>query len=134
MAKAEKDDWRPGTAVRVRMYRHGLGDCFLLSFPRAGKPDYQVLIDCGLILGTPRAEALTGRVAESLEKETGGRLDVLVATHEHWDHLSGFVDAAKTFERFEIGSVWMAWTENPADETANALRRERGEQLNALRR
>jgi hypothetical protein len=38
------------SAVTVRMYRHGLGDCFLLQFPRAtGSDATHVLIDCGLI-------------------------------------------------------------------------------------
>ena len=37
--------------VRVRMYRQGLGDCFLLSFPRPGGESH-VLIDCGVLDGT----------------------------------------------------------------------------------
>ena len=31
--------------VRVRMYRHGLGDCFLVTFRRAGRDPFQLLID-----------------------------------------------------------------------------------------
>lgn len=30
----------------VRMYRQGLGDCFLLTFPGEPKP-FNLLIDCG---------------------------------------------------------------------------------------
>ena len=41
----------PGqTSVRVRMYRQGLGDCFLLRSRRTedrGRPRFHVLIDCG---------------------------------------------------------------------------------------
>ena len=41
--------------IKVRMYRQGLGDCFLLTIPRNnGKPFYAV-IDCGVILGTKDA-------------------------------------------------------------------------------
>ena len=37
----------PASGVKVRMYRQGHGDCFLLAFPRPnGQPAY-VLIDCG---------------------------------------------------------------------------------------
>ena len=35
--------------ARVRMYRHGLGDCFLLSFPRRGDDPFQILVDCGAL-------------------------------------------------------------------------------------
>jgi hypothetical protein len=35
--------------ARVRMYWHGLGDCFLITFPRAGKDPFQILIDCGAL-------------------------------------------------------------------------------------
>ena len=32
------------------------------------------------------------RSSADIEAETGGRIDVLVVTHEHWDHVSGFLD------------------------------------------
>src|SRR5262245_3574786 len=35
--------------ARVRMYRHGLGDCFLVTFPRKQKAPFQILIDCGAL-------------------------------------------------------------------------------------
>src|SRR5271166_5127879 len=34
--------------LRVRMYRHGLGDCFLLTF-HLGGDEKHVLIDCGTL-------------------------------------------------------------------------------------
>src|SRR5215217_7857940 len=37
--------------ARVRMYRQGLGDCFLITFRQGGKP-FHVLIDCGVLVGT----------------------------------------------------------------------------------
>lgn len=135
-------------AAVVRMYRHGLGDCFLLRFPREGKRDFRVLIDCGVIQGTPEANAGRGGkgtrklveiVADDLAAactDPGNEkpvLDVLVATHEHWDHVSGFAQATGTFDEFEIGQVWLAWTENPHHPVATRLRRERAERVNALR-
>ena len=45
----------------------------------------------------------------------GGKahLDVVVATHEHKDHLSGFNQARDVFNNdFDFGAVWLGWTEN----------------------
>ena len=55
------------------------------------------------------------QVAEHILESTGGRLDVLVATHEHWDHLSGFEQARELFDESKVGQVWVAWTEDPED-------------------
>ena len=122
-------------AVRVRMYRQGLGDCFLLAFPRPEGGEFFVLIDCGVILGTPGGADLMKEVVADIVEETGGALDVLVATHEHWDHVSGFVQAREEFARFRtIGEIWLAWTENPRNETANRIRRDREARLDALKR
>ena len=54
--------------VRVRMYRHGLGDCFLLFFPKTGGGEFKVLIDCGVILGTPNPGPLMQKVSEDIVK------------------------------------------------------------------
>jgi hypothetical protein len=118
-------------AVRVRMYRQGLGDCFLLAFPKPKGGDFFVLIDCGVILGTPDADKLMKAVAADLA-ETTKRIDILVATHEHWDHVSGFDPTKKLFDGINVGEVWLAWTEDPSDATAKRLRHERAQKLAAL--
>jgi Metallo-beta-lactamase superfamily len=119
-------------AVRVRMYRQGLGDCFLLSFPKKSGGEFLVLIDCGVILGTPNAADLMKAVAQDILKTTSKKIDVLVATHEHWDHVSGFDQAKDEFEKLSVRQVWLAWTENPHDELARSLREERAHRLAAL--
>lgn len=122
----------PAAGVKIRMYRQGLGDCFLLAFATdAGRPCY-VLIDCGVLLGTQDAGGKMRRIAESLRDSTGGRIDVLVATHQHWDHLSGFDQAREVFDEIDFGEVWVAWTEDPDDELANRLRTRRRAHLQAL--
>jgi hypothetical protein len=122
----------PASGVKVRMYRQGLGDCFLLAFPsRGAKPRY-VLIDCGVLLGTPQAAETMRAVAEHIVKSTKGRIDLLIATHQHWDHLSGFDQAREVFDRLEIGEVWVAWTEDPGDRVARRLRNDRRTALRAL--
>jgi hypothetical protein len=113
----------PASGVTVRMYRQGLGDCFLLAFPcgGGGRPCY-MLIDCGVLLGTEDAAEKMKRVAASLHEATGGKIDVLVATLQHWDHISGFQQAKEIFDQIEIGQVWAAWTEDPNDPAAQRLR------------
>ena len=39
---------KPVNSVKVRMYRHGFGDCFLLSFYRDKDRVFTMLIDCGI--------------------------------------------------------------------------------------
>ncbi len=114
-------------SVKVRMYRHGFGDCFLLSFFAGEDRHLTMLIDCGIKHGTRSETVPIETVIEDLKTTltVPGRkkpvLDVLVVTHEHWDHISFFHPTRfKTnfFEQFEIGEVWLGWTEDPEDEEA----------------
>ena len=108
--------------VRVRMYGRALGDCFLLTFPRAGKP-FHMLVDCGTFHGTENEKQRMVDIANDIA-DTTGRLDVVVMTHEHYDHLIGFKHARDVFEkRLTIGEVWMGWPDQPGHEQAGWLRR-----------
>ena len=102
------------------MYRHGLGDCHLLRLPKKGGGDFVIMIDCGVILGTPDASTIMNSVLKSIIATTNGHVDLLVATHEHWDHLSGFLQAQSQFHpaseppdrsKLQADEVWVAWTE-----------------------
>ncbi|QJR09508.1 hypothetical protein DSM104443_00552 [Usitatibacter rugosus] len=119
----------PGTPqsyrARVRMYRHGLGDCFLLTFPRPGRVPFQMLIDCGALARD--AKAMTAVVEHIRDTAKDGqdraRLDVVVGTHEHKDHLSGFNQARKVFnDDIDFGAVWMSWAENLSQADARKLK------------
>src|SRR5262249_30893777 len=85
---------RRGTAVptsfqaKVRMYRQGLGDCFLVTLPRSNGSNYFIMVDCGVVLGTPDASALLTDVVSDIVETTGGRIDLVLASHAHWDHVS----------------------------------------------
>jgi hypothetical protein len=117
----------------VRMYRQGLGDCFLIRLPRQdGGKDFFVMIDCGVIQGTPNAAGKMADVLDDIAKETGGEVDLLLATHEHWDHLSGFVQAEESLKKLTFKEVWLAWTEDPEDKQAQALVARRTKALAAL--
>jgi len=114
--------------VSIRMYRLGVGDCFLLRFPtRQG--DFTMLIDCGVHMAQSGGTTLIKQVAEHIMQTTGGRLDVLVATHEHWDHISGFRDAKVQFKDLKADRLWLAWLENPEEEFKRRYKEHRRQSL-----
>src|SRR4051812_4033837 len=117
---------KSATRATVRMYRQGLGDCFLISLSKENGDDYFILIDCGVILGTSESTQKMQEVVKDIIATTDGHLDLLIATHEHWDHLSGFYQARELFKAFKgkVGEVWLAWTEDPHDQLARELRSE----------
>ena len=114
----------PASGVRVRMYRHGFGDCFLLAFKgKNGKARY-MLIDCGLHHVEKDNVKTIQDLAKELKAATGGRLHVVVLTHEHTDHISGFQHAMDIFKGndFKIDDVWLSWAESLNDSVAKDLR------------
>jgi beta-lactamase superfamily II metal-dependent hydrolase len=108
-------------AVRVRMYDVGFGDCFMLWIPAADR-DRKVLVDCGSIAKRVKSIAeIVEKVIEDATEEDGvARIDVVIATHRHRDHVSGFARAA--WDNVEVKEVWMPWTENPDDPVARRIR------------
>jgi len=119
-------------SMRIRMYRQGLGDCFLLSFPRQdGEPDFNMLVDCGVLQHTDTSKIL--KAVEDIGQTTGGHLDLVVMTHEHEDHISGFRQAQETFKNIKVDQVWLGWTEDPENPVAMQLRKDRHVRLNAVR-
>jgi hypothetical protein len=112
----------PAGGVAVRMYRQGLGDCFLLAFPRPQAGPFYMLIDCGVIVGQGPNRPGISAVVHDIANATDRHLDLVVATHQHWDHLSGFVDARTEFAEMQIDHVWLAWTEDPSDPVGKQLR------------
>jgi glyoxylase-like metal-dependent hydrolase (beta-lactamase superfamily II) len=110
--------------VIVRMYKGLLGDCFLIRIEEAFTNRY-ILIDCGILQGLENATERMKVIAEDIAKTTSKRLDLLVVTHEHWDHISGFSQARDIFldpAKLTIDRLWMAWTEKPGDDQADRLR------------
>ena len=107
-------------AIRVRMYRVGFGDCFLLTLP--AQPDARhVLVDCGV---HARGDVGTiQQVVENIAAETGNKLAVVIATHAHQDHISGFGKFAAQFRKFAIGEVWMPWIEDKNNPQAVKLKK-----------
>ena len=121
--------------VHVRMYRHGLGDCFLIRFPNSGENgSFNVLIDCGLIGVAENPKPTMQKVVADIAAACNNHIDVVIMTHEHWDHASGFStqQAQDAFDKIDIDHVWYAWTEDPANALGKKLRKERAAKVNAL--
>lgn len=100
--------------IRIRMYRVGFGDFFLLSLKKDDKIEH-ILIDCGVHAKPTRS--IDDAIAQ-LAVDTGGRIALIVMTHRHADHISGFGSGAATFRNFHVGKVWMPWFENRKDPKA----------------
>lgn len=106
--------------VSIRMFQVGFGDCFLLSFGYSEKLDddreeRHLLIDFGSTEWPDSSPASHEAIAASIAERTGGRLDVIVATHRHKDHLSGFGNAAagQVLTGLKPRLVVRPWTEDP---------------------
>jgi beta-lactamase superfamily II metal-dependent hydrolase len=120
-----------GGRVTVRHYCQGIGDCHLLGFPKPDGKTFWMLIDCGVHSSVSGGSAKIDQVVEDIAGLTL-HLDVIVVTHEHTDHISGFLTAAQKFKPFTVGEIWMAWTENPKDPQAQQLDKYKQQALAAL--
>lgn len=108
-------------SLRVRMYRMGFGDSFLLSFD-GDEGGRHILIDCGSITeGQAHVDRVAADVVAACTPAGGGppRLELVVATHRHRDHVGGFKNAV--WAGVEVGEVWMPWTEDPDDPDARRI-------------
>ncbi|MGK2856809.1 MAG: MBL fold metallo-hydrolase [Thermoanaerobaculia bacterium] len=109
--------------VRIRMYNVGLGDSFLIRFPGTNR-DHNVLIDCGVHPSGPgpytMSQVVDQIIADVTDDGEKPRIDVVIATHRHRDHVVGFESAR--WREVEVGEVWMPWTEHPTDPQAKKIR------------
>jgi beta-lactamase superfamily II metal-dependent hydrolase len=121
-----------GPRARIRVYRHGLGDCILIRLRRGDGTDYKIMIDCGVAVAQPNGADGMKKVVQDIVAATGGKIDVLAVTHQHWDHVSGFTQAEGEFENLSVGEVWVAWTEDPNDPLAKSLQADHAKAMAVL--
>jgi hypothetical protein len=117
----------------IRTYRHGGGDCHLVTLHGDGGKTYRILIDGGAAQASYDASRVREQVMGDILAETGGQVDLLVAMQTHADGSSGLAESAEALAKLNVGEAWMAWTEDPNDPAARALRAERGRTLDKLR-
>lgn len=103
------------TKATLRAYNVGFGDCLLLRLEYADGYKRNVLIDFGSTQ-RPRSAPRTRMtdVADDIAELTGSKLHLVVATHRHADHISGF--AGRTGEAvadMKPELVVQPWTEEP---------------------
>jgi hypothetical protein len=109
------------SSVIVRMYRKLLGDCFLIIVRNDDGTYAKTLIDCGILQGSPDGGDRMCKIVDNVYRSFGTALDLVVVTHEHWDHIAGFQFAKATFAHRRFDKLWMAWTEDPSDADGVAL-------------
>lgn len=107
------------TQVVVFAYQVGFGDCFLLRF-RYPNRDRHMLID----FGTTKMPDAAGAdpmlaIARDIATKCNGALEVVVATHRHADHISGFArnqsgtGPGDVIRALKPQLVIQPWTEHP---------------------
>lgn len=116
--RMKKGGATPATGqLRIRMYRVGFGDFFLMTIPSKKRP-LHILIDCGVTKGTTgKGDIGTIRqAAADMAAETKGELALIIVTHRHMDHIIGF-SRCPEFKHFKskVGAIWMPVWENDAD-------------------
>jgi len=118
-------------SIKIRMYNTGsVGDCLLLLFQKAGQTTFTMLIDCGGF--NTSTAAISACVTDIKNTISNNSIDLVVLTHEHEDHASGFNQAKSIFDTIEFKRVWMSWAENDKDRLAKKLFQEKGKKIKEL--
>lgn len=91
----------------------GQGDGVVVELPAGGV----IVVDGGLRAGS--ADAGSSVMAPFLRRRGHRRIDVMVASHPHPDHIGGLV---ALLEQFEVGELWAApgWESARSDEARSA--------------
>jgi hypothetical protein len=102
-------------AFSIRSYQIGFGDCFLLQVTYDTDETRSALIDFGSTrpskMPSARDEA---DIARDIKQVSGGKLNVIVATHRHKDHISGFDgESLDILAKLQPDLVVQPWTEDP---------------------
>jgi hypothetical protein len=105
--------------LTLRSYQVGFGDCYLLTFHYPSS-ERHVLIDFGST-GQPDGapDDLMMLVANDIARRSSNKLHIVVATHRHKDHISGFATTkdgdgpGDIIRKCQPDIVIQPWTEDP---------------------
>jgi len=104
-----------GDKLLIRAYNVEVGDCIYCRIPNArvhddGRlDDFHILIDCGSRGKQSLLQTALAHIEDNLLPDTPDgrkRLDLLVVTHEHQDHIKGF--DPDNFSNIHIHNIWMS--------------------------
>jgi L-ascorbate metabolism protein UlaG (beta-lactamase superfamily) len=111
----------------IRLFDVGLGDCIYCRIPKAHDEgrDFHILIDCGTLSSTDYLSTAVENL-KSLLPLIGGkrRIDLLVVTHEHKDHMTGF--GMRLWDEFSFGAIWMNAAMDPKHPEAEKAKKLHG--------
>lgn len=96
------------------MYRVGFGDFFLMTVAGKNGPAH-ILIDCGVHAANINT---IDDCVQDMKRETGNHLALVILTHYHADHMSGFASNYEDFTEFDVGAVWITNRLDPGDADA----------------
>jgi hypothetical protein len=98
----------------IRLFDVGLGDCIYCRIPKghdSGR-DFHMLIDCGTLSSTSLLRDAVQALTTLLPEASGKRhVDLLVVTHEHKDHMTGF--GLDMWDELSFGAIWMSAAMDP---------------------
>ena len=98
--------------ISIRAYVVGFGDCILLKLPD-GDLTRHVLIDFGRAPNDAPSLERFPAIATDIAKQCKGRLDLVIVTHEHLDHMEGFYRERAVFDKMQVDQVWMGLPSHP---------------------
>jgi len=110
-----------GNQLLIRAYNVGCGDCIYVRIP--GPNDgFHILIDCGKKGDDVLLKKAIQHLATELpvgSKPAKRRLDLIVATHRHEDHIKGFDPTL--FDNIEVANIWLSAAMNPEHPQAEGV-------------
>jgi beta-lactamase superfamily II metal-dependent hydrolase len=117
----------------IRAYNVGCGDCIYVRIPGPTN-GFHILIDCG----KKGDDKLLKQAIDHLEGElpkgkAAGkkRLDLIVATHRHEDHIKGF--NPEWFANIEVRNIWLSAAMDPKHPQAKGVEKMRAVATQAMR-
>ncbi len=101
---------RKANRIDVRMYNVGFGDCLLLRIPTSDG-ERRILVDCGYH-SQGKGKFSDDELVKQIKTDLAGELlHVVIATHRHQDHISGFGET-ELWKDIAVAEVWLPFTAN----------------------